>query len=95
MSRLHRQTHNRTWARIRREVLDRDGWRCQAEGCGKPGRLEVDHIVPLHLGGTNDLGNLQALCRGCHISKSSAERRPVSGEQQAWRAFAGELLDAV
>ena len=93
MSRLHRQTHNRTWARIRREVLDRDGWRCQA--CGKPGRLEVDHILPLHLGGTNDLGNLQALCRGCHISKSSAERRPVSGEQQAWRAFAGELLDAV
>ena len=90
MSRLHRQTHNRTWARIRREVLDRDGWRCQT--CGKPGRLEVHHVKPLQEGGANDLGNLTALCRGCHIE---AHRRPLTPEADAWLAFAGELLDAV
>ena len=90
MSRLHRQTHNRTWARIRREVLDRDGWRCQT--CGKPGRLEVHHVKPLQEGGTNDLGNLTTLCRGCHIA---AHRRVLAPEVDAWRAFAGELLDAV
>ena len=28
-------------------VRDLDGWRCRL--CGKSGRLEVDHVVPLHL----------------------------------------------
>ena len=75
MSRLHRQTHNRTWARIRREVLDRDGWRCQT--CGKPGRLEVDHILPLHLGGTNDLDEPPGpLPRMPHFQK---QRRAATG----------------
>ena len=92
MSRLHRRTHNREWARIRRQVLDRDGWRCRA--CGRPGRLEVDHVLPLERGGTNDLSNLQTLCPGCHIRKTRTERRPQSAEQQEWRAFAEELSDA-
>ena len=76
MSRLHRQTHNRTWARIRREVLDRDGWRCQTEGCGKPGRLEVHHVKHLQEGGTNDLGNLTGPLPRMSYRGSPA---PVSG----------------
>jgi 5-methylcytosine-specific restriction endonuclease McrA len=35
--------------------------------------LEVEHIVPLADGGTNDLENLQLLCRDCHKHKTIAE----------------------
>lgn len=37
--------------------------------CGAQDRLEVDHIVPVSLGGSNDLNNLQILCRTCNASK--------------------------
>ncbi len=31
---------------------------------------EVDHKIPLYKGGTNDIQNLQALCRNCHGRKT-------------------------
>lgn len=31
--------------------------------------LTIDHIVQVALGGTNEIGNLQVLCRPCHIAK--------------------------
>ena len=69
-------------------VFDRDGWACVT--CGKAGRLEADHIKPLEDGGAvYDLVNLQALCRGCHWSKSQEERRgkPTPPEVLAWRRY--------
>lgn len=39
-----------TWQRTRQAVLERDGHRCVA--CGV--RFEVDHVVPLAAGGSND-----------------------------------------
>lgn len=36
-------------------------------------RYHVDHIRPLHLGGTNDLNNLQVLCLNCHDAKTLKE----------------------
>lgn len=34
---------------------------------------DVDHIVPLSRGGTNDSRNLQALCHSCHSRKTRAD----------------------
>ena len=48
MSRNHVRLHARRWARVRRAVLRRDRFRCQS--CGRAGRLECDHIVPLDKG---------------------------------------------
>ena len=60
------------WKAIRIKVLERD--RCRK--CGRAGRLECDHVLPVAAGGCKyDLSNLQALCRRCHISKSRAENR--------------------
>ena len=35
------------WERVRRQILDAAGWRC--ESCGKAGAMEVHHVKPLHL----------------------------------------------
>jgi 5-methylcytosine-specific restriction protein A len=53
-----------TWQRMRQAVLGRDGYRCVA--CGATGvRFEVDHIVPLAAGGSNEPANLRTLCILC------------------------------
>jgi 5-methylcytosine-specific restriction endonuclease McrA len=53
---------------IRRAVFKRDSGRCQfrnPEGkpCGSPYQIEIDHILPLSRGGTNEIENLRCLCR--------------------------------
>ena len=50
-------------AAVRRQVLERDAYRCQWPACGSWVDLTVDHIIPEVEGGTDDLGNLQTLCR--------------------------------
>jgi len=58
---------------IRYEVLKKDKYTCVK--CGqRPARnnnveLEIDHIVPVSKGGTNDIKNLQTLCRKCNQGK--------------------------
>lgn len=57
-------------------VLARDKWTCQS--CGrKPEHgitLQVDHIKPRSKGGTDDMSNLQTLCRKCNIGKSNKDQ---------------------
>lgn len=58
------------WRKVREQVLARDGGQCQS--CGAAAS-HVDHVVPKHMGGTDEPGNLQALCSGCHAFKTAAE----------------------
>lgn len=67
----------RPWRRLRDAVLKRDRYLCQCEQC-KAQKLvtlaeEVDHIVPLSQGGTDDLTNLRAINHQCHKAKTSRE----------------------
>jgi hypothetical protein len=49
-------------------VLKRDGYCCRI--CHKAGgELEVDHVVPVSLGGSDLLENLQTLCKRCNRGK--------------------------
>lgn len=59
---------------LRFEILKRDDYRCQMCGVtAKDGAtLEIDHIMPVSKGGTNDAGNLQVLCRDCNAGKSDS-----------------------
>ena len=54
-------------------VLHRDGYRCRA--CGRETsdgvKLEIDHVIPIAWGGTNEPDNLQALCQECNHGKQA------------------------
>jgi 5-methylcytosine-specific restriction endonuclease McrA len=64
----NRWSGGRRWSAIRKRVLARDHYTCQA--CGlvdSSGRyLHVDHIVPRALGGADALDNAQTLCWQCN-----------------------------
>ena len=57
-------------ARLRHEVFKRDKYRCRECGAtNKETTLEIDHIVPVAKGGSNNLSNLQTLCKACNRAK--------------------------
>ena len=51
---------------LRRQILARDGHRCQAPGCGATRFLEVHHLEPRSRGGGQEPANLVTLCARCH-----------------------------
>lgn len=53
--------------KVRDQILA--GASCVA--CGSKDSLEIDHIVPIHKGGGNELENLQALCKSCNSAKGT------------------------
>lgn len=55
----------------RKEIYNKSDGFCQL--CGRKISIEdftVDHIIPLNGGGTNDLDNLNAVCRICNSFKA-------------------------
>jgi 5-methylcytosine-specific restriction protein A len=70
-----REILGRTLQRRNRKFL-RDNPLCVF--CSKEGKVrqaaEVDHIIPLHQDGPDEVSNLQGLCRPCHVMKSARER---------------------
>ena len=90
-SKHHKALDKRRWALLRLRIFERDNWRCRA--CGKVGRLECDHVVPLHKGGDPyDPANLKTLCVGCHVGKSYGERARPDPGREAWRVLIAEMF---
>jgi 5-methylcytosine-specific restriction enzyme A len=55
---------------VKQYLLERNNYQCQS--CGKVAqdtKLTIDHITPLAKGGSNDISNLQILCRSCNSRK--------------------------
>ena len=63
-------------------------------GCGsnepRPTHVETDHIIPWLEGGPTELGNLQALCTGCH------KRKGTKSQTELWQLMTdhGGMWDA-
>lgn len=73
--------------KVRRQILERNGYTCQvcgagageASGCAptEKCRLQIDHVVPISQGGTDDEHNLRAVC--VHYNKDKANlKQPTS-----------------
>jgi hypothetical protein len=64
---------NRLRATARRDsaamVFQRDAFCCVR--CGASDDLTLDHVIALSRGGTNDIDNLQTLCRPCNSRKGA------------------------
>lgn len=89
----HDRGYGTDWEKRRLAALERDKRLCVL--CLQGGRpvaaQSVDHIVPKSKGGTDDLDNLQSLCRACHAAKTAREGADA---QAALRAEAEPSIGA-
>lgn len=67
--------YGHAWRKLRERVLQRDDYLCLQ--CRAKALIveatDVDHIIPKHDGGTDELSNLQSLCAPCHKEKTAKE----------------------
>jgi len=56
------------WGEVEKK-LKALNYKCQI--CGTKENITIDHIIPLSKGGTNEINNLQPLCKSCNSRKSN------------------------
>lgn len=80
----HSRGYGASWRKLREAVLDAEPlcrW-CSQRGRVTPAQ-EVDHIIPLRDGGTNELDNLQPLCDLHHRQKTAMDVKSRSCNRAA------------
>lgn len=64
--------------KLRFDIFKRDSFKCQYCGNFPPNvMLEIDHIVPIFSGGTNEINNLITSCFDCNRGKSKHELNKI------------------
>lgn len=67
--------HKRSVSETKKKyVASQQNWQCNHCGEKLEATFEVDHVIELQDGGTNDVSNLMALCRNCHGNKTLLQR---------------------
>ena len=65
-------------------MLESQKYKClNCNACLKTNKWELDHIMPLHLGGSHTIKNCQIICQSCNRKK--AYKHPVDWAQQNGR----------
>lgn len=62
-----RKAVSRNYNELFMTIGNRDGFHCGA--CGANKKLQIDHVIPVSVGGTSDIANLQLLCGSCNSKK--------------------------
>lgn len=66
-----KRLRGRKWMAIRQAVLTAEPRCVPCLAMGKASAAqEVDHIIALEDGGSNDIENLQSICISCHVNKT-------------------------
>ena len=82
----HRSRHRTAISgSIRYRVFTRAKGRCECCGAHEhQAALEVDHIIPKNLGGSDDISNFQALCFRCNAGKRDSDSTDFRGVLQSY-----------
>lgn len=78
---------------LKRFLIEEKGPFC--EDCGQETKLQVDHIIPISRGGTNDMENLQLLCYKCHQKKHNYKFFEVGDNKQLVIGKYKKIRDAI
>ena len=65
-------------------------------GCGQmftKSQITVDHIIPKRKGGTDDIWNLQPMCKHCNSSKRERQSGFETAKSVVGATVHGDLLD--
>jgi hypothetical protein len=79
---------------MRKKILLRDGYTCQAPGCGSKIFLSIHHLIPFAISGIHCIGSLMVLCSGCHALVHEG-KLSVEGEapnRLIWRDGKGRVI---
>lgn len=75
--RRHRRPPRAAWEKTRQRIWQRDQGKCQGPYCEHTAidslplnRAQIDHILAISRGGTNQFSNLRTLCRRCHTLRA-------------------------
>jgi 5-methylcytosine-specific restriction endonuclease McrA len=86
--------YRETWFKHNKPVFGK--YRCEA--CGKwypKDKIEIDHRIPKRKGGTDDLWNLQPMCRHCNRSKNARQSHAETAGTLVRAAAHGDLGKAM
>lgn len=87
----------RAWRRLRRHVLERDGYACQLPADHDPAvkclalATHADHVIPKSAGGPDTAANLRAACARHNLSRGAGQalgrRRAGQARRRAGRSW--------
>jgi len=82
------------------EILERDGYVCQAKGCGKvcdrsksaphPDAPTIGHIIAMSAGGAHTRENVECQCWACNALQAALTDRPVAAKIKRQRGDTGQ-----
>jgi hypothetical protein len=98
-------SENSGQSRVRRQALERAGYRCEVPGCACRTNLHVHHIQRRSQGGSDELENLAVVCASHHLRHLHGGTMRVEGadpvtriwemglqEGEAWRVYCDDRL---
>ena len=83
---IRRRVTDSTWKRLRKQIYQRDNWRCGICGIHCRESIQCHHILPVAEGGTDNRNNLITLCKPHHLK---IERSQL---QEFWRHYLGKKI---
>ena len=84
-------THRKAMTKTRRErVIARFDGKCASPGCSRTESLEIDHTIPLELGGADEDHNLKPLCGYHHKLKTKIDAAMIAKARRNRKREAGE-----
>lgn len=78
---------------LKQMIINERGAFC--ENCGGETELQVDHVIPISRGGTNEADNLQLLCYECHQKKHNYKFNEIGVNTQSVKGKYKLIRDAI